>query len=232
MVLIARILLFLQIVVIAAAAGAVVAFFGIYLLATLAGADDMSGALAMGSAQLAPVGGLAGALLGAWIAWRMIAGGGDAAVMAGGYGLAVLAGLALGGWYLVDELTDGNPYAQGEEPTVLIEWRLPEKVRHEDVDRIYRYTMRSSYMDWTLNTHWDEPRARDEDEHTVLRMRGEIRWRVPDRIFQLWRAPNHDDRFTVDLGLPRDPDPTAEYGPWQDVADAPGHAFRTRIVVE
>lgn len=230
MVLIARILLFTGIVAIAAAAGAFVAFVGIILLGTLTGSDNMNGGLAMGAAGLAPVGALAGAALGAWLAWRLISRLDSRAAMAGGYGLAALAGLSVGGWFLVQELTDGNPYAQGEEPTVLIEWRVPETVRHDWVDGVYRFMMRSSYMDWPLSTDWDEPRARDEDGHTILRMRGEIRWRVPKRTFQFWRARAQDDRITVELDLPRDPRPTADYGPWREVESHPGHAFRTRVV--
>ncbi len=232
MVVIAKILLFLQIVVIAAAVGAIAAFLGVIFLATLSGADDMNGGLAMGAAGFAPVGALVGAALGAWLAWRLITRISNAAILGGGYGLAALAALAVGGWFIHQDLTDGDPYASDAEPTVLIEWRLPEVVRHDQVDAIYRFTMRSSYMDWTLSTAWDQPRARDEDRHTTLRMRGNIRWRVTGRIFQLWRAPAHNDRITVDLSLSRDPEPMAEYGPWREVVGAPGHAFRTRVIVE
>jgi len=232
MVLIAKLLLFLEVVAIAAAIGAIIAFFGLFLVATLAGASNMNGGLAMGAAGMAPVGAVVGAGLGAWLGWRLITHADKTAVLTGGYGLAAIAVLAVGGWLLMEELTDGDPYPPTAEPTVLIEWRLPETVRHDWVDRIFRYTMRSSYMDWTLSTDWDEPRARDEDGHTILRMRGTIRWRVTGRIFQLWRAPADDDRITVDLGLPRDPKPTADYGPWIEVESAPGNAFRTRIATD
>ncbi len=63
MVPIAKILLFLQIIVIAAAVGAAAAFFGLLLVATLLGASDMEGGLAMGAAGFAPVGAVAGAVL-------------------------------------------------------------------------------------------------------------------------------------------------------------------------
>ncbi len=232
MVPVAKILLFLQIVIIAAAVGAVVAFIGLLLVAGLSGADDVNGGLAMGAAGFAPLGALVGAALGIWLAWRMIARTSNAVILGAGYGLAILAGGAVGGWFFYQEMTDGDPYATGAEPTVLIEWRLPEVVRHDWVDRIFRFTMRSSYMDWTLSRGWDEPRARDEDARTILRMYAKIRWRVSGRVFQLWRAPTHDDRITVDLGLPRDPRPTQHYGPWQEVEGAPGHAYRTRVIVE
>ncbi len=232
MVSIAKILLFLQIVIIAAAVGAVVAFSGLLLVAGLSGGDDINGGLAMGAAGFAPVGALVGAALGVWLAWRTIARTSDTVILAGGYGLAVLAAGAVGGWFFYQEMTDGDPYTSGAEPTVLIEWRLPEVVRHDWVDRIFRYTMRSSYMDWTLSTGWDEPRARDEDARTILRMRAKIRWRVTGRVFQLWRAPDHNDRITVGLGLSRDPEPTQQYGAWHEVEGAPGHAFRTRVVVK
>lgn len=232
MVVIAKVLLFLQIVVIATAVGAAAAFFGLVLIGTVLGASTMEGGLAMGAAGLAPVGAVIGAALAAWFSWRTIGRMSRPAVLAGGYGLAVVAALAVGGWFLVEDLTDGDPYPPDAEPTVLIEWRLPETVRHDWVDRIFRFTMRSSYMDWTLTTHWQVPRARDEDGRTILRFRGKIRWRVTGRIFQLWRAPNHDDRITVDLGLPRDPKPSSEYGPWREVGGAPGNAFRTRVVME
>ncbi len=153
-------------------------------------------------------------------------------VLAGGFGLVGLSAPSVAVWFLVQDLTDGNPYPPDAEPTVLIEWRLPEAVRHDWVDGIFRFTMRSSYMDWTLTSHWQEPRARDEDGRTILRMRAIIRWRVNDRIFQLWRAPNHGDRITADLGSPRDPKPTAEYGPGHEVDSAPGNAFRTRFMIE
>ncbi len=63
MVLIAKNLLFVQIIVIAAAVGVAAAFFGLLLVATLLGASDMEGGLAMGAAGFAPVGAVAGAVL-------------------------------------------------------------------------------------------------------------------------------------------------------------------------
>lgn len=232
MVVAARILFFVMIVLIAAVLGATVAFFVMIAIGTVAGADNTGGGLAMGAAGLAPVGAIVGAAIGTWFAWRTIIRFNDKAIMAGGFGLAGLAVLAVGGWFVNAELTDGDPYEPGREPTVLIEWRVPEAIPPEEVDGIYRFTMRSSYMNWTLSTRWDEPRTRKEDGGTILRMRGEIRWRVTGRIFQLWRAPAHDDRITVDLGLARDPQPSAEYGPWREVDGAPGHAFRTRVVAQ
>ena len=73
-------------------------------------------------------------------------------------------------------------------------------------------------------------RARDEDGHTILRFKGYPQWRQPGRIFQLWRAPNHDDRITVELELGYDPQPSNDYGPWREVESAPGNAFRTRVI--
>ncbi|WP_146301708.1 hypothetical protein [Nitratireductor mangrovi] len=229
MVVAARILFFVMIVLIAAVLGAAAAFFGMIAIGTVAGTDNTGGGLAMGAAGFAPVGAIVGAAIGTWFAWRTIFRFGDNAVMASGFGLAVL---AVGAWFVNEELTDGDPYEPGREPTVLIEWRVPEAIPPDEVDGIYRFTMRSSYMNWTLSTRWDEPRARADEEHTILRMRGEIRWRVNGRVFQLWRAPAHDDRITVDLGLARDPQPSAEYGPWREVDGAPGHAFRTRVVAQ
>ncbi|MCP4182897.1 MAG: hypothetical protein GY761_06220 [Hyphomicrobiales bacterium] len=232
MLFIARILLFLQIVAITGALAGIITFLGVILIANLFGASNMEGALAMGAAGIAPFGALAGGILGAWIAWLMISRSSRSVIMGFGFGFMVLAGLGVGGWFVYQELTDGNPYIQGKEPTVLIEWRLPEKVNHDYLDRIFRYTMRSSYKDWTLTTRWNTPRGRDEGEYTILRLRAKIRWRVTGRIFQLWRAPNHDDRITVDLGLPRDPEAMAEYGPWNKVKAAPGNEFRIRVVTQ
>jgi len=229
MVLIARLLLFIQIVIIAAVLGAAVIFFGTIVLAMMFGASDEEGALAMGAAGLMPAGAVIGAGLGAWLAWRMLRRMKAASIMAGGYGLAGLAALSAGGWLLYEDLSDGNPYPQGKEPVVQIEWRLPETVPHAQVKRVFRFMMRSSYMNWILSTEWDSPAVRDEDGHSILRWRGQIRWRVTGRTFQMWRAPLHNVRITVDLNLPRDPKPAAEYGPWQQVRSAPGHAFRTRI---
>lgn len=227
---VARTLLFIAIVVVAAAVGAAGLFFGSFLLATLLGADNMNGGLAMGAAGLAPWGAAIGSGLGAWYAFRLLRHIGNRAAMAGGYGITLLAALCVGGWFLAQDLTDGDPYAPGEAPTVLVEWRLPETVCHECVDGIFRFTARSAFRDWTLSDQWDEPRARDEAGHTVLRFRVFPQYRQPGRIFQLWRAPNHDDRITVDLDLGYDPQPTDDYGPWRDVASAPGNAFRLRVV--
>lgn len=230
MALIARILLFIIIVALAAAAGTAAAFFGSFLLATLLGANNMNGGLAMGAAGLAPWGGAIAAVLGGWYGWGLVRRIGKSAAMAGGYGVTLFAALCVGGWFLAEDLTDGDPYEMGEAPTILVEWRLPEQVCYECVDRIFRFTMRSTYKDWTLSNHWDEPRARDEDGHTILRFKGYPQWRQPGRIFQLWRAPNHDDRITVELELGYDPQPSNDYGPWREVPEAPGNAFRTRVI--
>ncbi|MBZ0215458.1 MAG: hypothetical protein K8F25_02795 [Fimbriimonadaceae bacterium] len=228
---IAKILLFLNSVAIPAALGAVITFYGIiFVETTFFGSSQREGALAMGAAGLAPAGALVGAGLGIWLAWLIITRMSDASILGSGYGITALMAFAVGGWFLYQNLKDGNPYAPEDEPTVLIEWRLPELVRHDSVDRIFRFTMRSSYKDWTLSTRWDEPRARDEDDNTILRVRGQIRWRVKGRIFQLWRASNQDDRITIEIDLPRDPKPTAGYSPWHEVEGNPGHAYRTRIV--
>lgn len=232
MALIARLLLFAGIVVISAAIGATAMFFGTFFIATLFGASNINGGLAMGAAGLMPLGGLIGAGLGAWFAWRVVTRSSARAAMAGGYGLLAFAVIAVGGWFGYREMTDGDPYEASAEPTVHVEWRLPEKVADEDVKRTYRYTMRSTFRDWTLSSSWDIPPFRQEDAHTVLRFRGTIRWRADGRIFQLWTFPNHDDRITVDLNLGDDPAHSRDYGEWRDVPAAPGHAFRTRVARE
>ncbi|MEP0942082.1 MAG: hypothetical protein ABJH63_01815 [Rhizobiaceae bacterium] len=212
-----------------AAIGAIVLFFGVIGIGNLLGASNMEGGLAMGAAGLMPIGGVVGAGLGIWLAWKVMKRLSKGATMVAGFGLATLIAAAIAGWFVYEELSDGNPYLATQEPTVHIEWRLPEKVRHEQVDRLFRFTMRSSYKNWILSDSWDLPRVRDENGISILRMTARIRWRVTGRTFQLWRAPNHDDRITVDIGLPKDPNNQSEYGPWQQVADHPGHAFRTRV---
>jgi len=229
MVVIAKILLFAFLVVFAAAVGGVATFFGAVFLGILTGASQMEGALAMGAASLAPMGAAVAALIGIWLSWKYVSRIDDRTAMGGGYGLTVLAAGSVAAYFAYEDLTDGNPYAADEEPTVYVEWRLPHLVPHEQVGRIYRHQMRSSYMDWILSTGWDEPNARDEDGHTILRLWAKIRWRVTGRRFQVWQAPHHDDRMTVDLALGKDPPATAEYGPWQDVKNHPGNAFRTRV---
>ncbi len=230
MLFVAKVLLILLVAVIMGGVGAAAAFFGLIAIATLFGASNMEGGLAMGAVGFAPIGALVGAVVGLWLAWLMIKTMSRGAVMVGGYGLAAVVLTSIGAWFAYEELTDGDPYLVENEPAMHIEWRLPEKVRHDRVDRIFRFTMRSSYMDWTLSTQWDEPRVRDAEGVSILRMRAWIRWRVTGRVFQLWRAPHHDDRITVELDLPRDPGNQNNYGPWQDVAGQPGYAFRTRVV--
>lgn len=229
---IARILLFLQIVVLAAAIGAIVGFFGLILLGEVTGTSNINGGLAMGAAGFAPVSALVGALAGAWFGWRLIGRLGRNTVMFGGFGIAVLIALSVGGWLLFEELNDGNPYAPDKEPTLLIEWRLPGLIAHDEARQFYRHLLRTSYMDWVLNVGWDEPHARDENGQTILRLSGKIRWRVTGRTLQIWRFPLHDVRITAELGLGKDPKPMAEYGPWQAVKEAPDHAFRTRIAAD
>lgn len=229
MVLLAKLLLFLQVTVIMAGLGAVITFFGLIAIGTLLGASQMEGALAMGAAGFAPIGAVIGAVIGLLLTWWMIIRMSNGGLLLAGYGLAFLVATTVGAWFAYEELTDGNPYLVENEPTVHIEWRLPEKVRHDWVDRIFRYSMRSSYQDWTLSTHWDVPRVRDEHGVSILRIRARIRWRVTGRVFQLWRAPHHEDRITVDPGLPRDPKHQDEYGPWKEVANEPGNAFRIRV---
>ncbi|PHP65385.1 hypothetical protein CSC94_19895 [Zhengella mangrovi] len=227
--LVAKIVVFLEVAILGAAGGALMAFYGVILLGMLTGSSNMNGGLAMGAAGIAPLGAVAGALGGVWLAWKIIRESGKRIVLGLGYGLAAVCLVAVGGWFLVQEMTDGDPYEPGKEPLVHLEWRLPDKVRHDQVDRVFRQMMRSSHMNWILSDWWDEPRARDEGDRTVLRMVVQIRWRVTGRTFQLWRAPDHDNRITVDLGLPRDPKASADYGPWREVEGYPGNEFRWRI---
>ena len=225
----ARILIGLLIVVTLAAVGATALFFGAIGISSLFGASHMEGGLAMGAAGLMPLGGLIGAGLGFWLTWRLMKRLSPAATKVAGWCGVGLIAAAIAGWFIYGELTDPDPYRAGYEPVVHVEWRLPEAVAHHQVDRIFRFSMRSSYQNWTLSDAWDLPWVRDEGGVSILRMTARIRWRVSGRTFQLWRAPHHDDRITVDVGLPGDPDNQVEYGPWQEVAGYPGHAFRTRV---
>ena len=149
--------------------------------------------------------------------------------MVAGFGLALLVAAAVAGWFIYDELSDGDPYQAGWEPQVHIEWRLPETVTADQVDRRYRFMARSSYENWILNDRWDQPRVRDEGGVSILRLKVEIRWRVTGRILQFWPASTPNDRITVDLGLPRDPENQSDYGAWREVVGHPGYAFRTRV---
>ena len=229
MLVLARILTFIQFALLGALIGAVLAFVFIMLVGTATGASNINGGLAMGAAGMTPIGGIIGGVIGAVVAWRLIAKASNSVIYGFGYGLAGFCLMLAAGWFVLEELTDGNPYEQGKEPIVHIEWRLPEKFPHHMVDRTFRQMMRSSYMDWPLSDWWDNPRARDEDGKTILRMKVQIRWRVTGRKFQLWRWPNHDDRITVDMGIPKDPLASAEYSSWVEVEDAPGNAYRWRV---
>ena len=107
MVVLAKILLFVQVTLLAAALGAVVAFLGLILVGTMMGASTMEGGLAMGAVDFMRIGGFVGAIIGGWLAWRLTSRIGDRGAMAGGYGLLLVALLAVGGWFLQQELTDG-----------------------------------------------------------------------------------------------------------------------------
>lgn len=229
MAVIGKILTFIFVTLFCAGIGAVVAFFGIFIIATAMGDSNMNGGLAMGAAGLAPIGAIIGAGVGIWLSWLICKNPNPKLAMGLGYGLLGIVALCVGGWFLVEELTDGNPYEPGKEPVAHIEWKVPDQVPITHVDSIFRQMMRSSHMDWILSDRWDEPRSRDEDGRTIIRMTVELRWRVRERPFQLWRAPNHDDRITVDLGIPADPEHSDEYGPWTKVEGHPGNEFRWRI---
>ncbi|MEM7300339.1 MAG: hypothetical protein AAF468_04580 [Pseudomonadota bacterium] len=232
MVLFARILLFIQIVALFAVAATVLTFLVAIFFGTLSGVSSREGALAMGAAGVAPLGGIVGAALGAWVGWKITSRIGRAAALSGGYGLMGFALLGVIGWFILQDLTDGDPYHHTEEPVMHLEWRLNETVPHAQVDRIFRFMMRSSYENWILSDNWDEPRARDEDGRTILRRKFSIRWRVNGRTLQVWRAPGHGDRITIEPKLPRDPKPTADYGPWHEVEGHPDLAYRIRIGVK
>lgn len=232
MVILARVLLLLHMMALAALAGGAVTFFGSIFLSKLAGASDVNGGLAMGAASLALVGTAVGAAVGGVFAWIWLGRIGPRANMIGGYGLTALSVTLVAGYFLTGDLRQGSPFDPDAEPTVHVEWRLPEQVNLSAVTLTFRYSMKSSYMNWTLSSSWDDPQARNEDDRTILRFRGNIRWRVRGRTFQLWRAPHHNDRITVDLGLARDPELSEDYSPWQDVPGHPGHAFRTRVSLD
>lgn len=225
----AKFLLLLQLAAVGAVAGAFVAFFGLILVAQLFGASTMEGGLAMGAVGFMPFGAIGGAGVAVWLCWKFRYKLSDRGALASGFGLIALVGLAIGGWFLIEELSDGNPYDQGKEPWVHIEWRLPEELDSNEIRRIFRHTMRSPHMDWTLTTQWDVPDMRYEAGHTLLRLRGELRWRLDGRIFQLWRAPAHNDRITINLNLGHDPQPMDDYGPWVEVDEHPGQAWRVKV---
>ncbi len=229
MLLIARILLFIQIVIIAAALGAFGSFFGLISISLLLGADSREGALAMGAAGLMPIGGLLGAGIGVWVAWKAITGLNKAAILGGGFGLLALAMASVGGWFVLEEMADGDPYDAAKEPTAHIEWRLSKLVPVEQIKPVYRYTMRSTFMDWTLSSHWDDPYFREENGKTILRFRASLRWREDGRMFQVWNFPKHDDRTTVILDMPDDPSPSEAFSAWQPVEGEHGEAVRWRV---
>lgn len=229
MVWVARIFLGLLLMVLMAAIGAAILFFGAISFGNLLGASNREGGLAMGAAGLMPIGGMIGAGIGIWLTWWLSRKLSRSATMVAGFGLAVIAIALVAAWFIYDELSDGNPYQMGQEPQVHIEWRLPEKVTAGQVDGRYRFMARSSYENWILDDSWDQPRVRDEEGVSILRLKVEIRWRVTGRILQFWPASTPNDRITVDLGLPRDPDNQSEYGPWQEVSGHPEYAFRTRV---
>lgn len=229
MVIFAKILLFIYIVLISAVLGAAVAFFGVIVLAELMGASNINGGLAMGAVGYAPVGGLVGAGLGAWLFVKIANRAGSAAVMGAGFGFLAVSMLAVAGWFVYQKVSSGSPYRPGKEPIVLIEWRLPDTLPAGDAIN-WRFMMRSSYMNWILPSEWDEPASRQENGHTILRMRVTIRWRVTGRTLQLWRAPQHDKRMTITPDLPRDPPASDDFGPWHDIDSAPGNAYRLRII--
>ena len=89
MVLIARILLFVLIVAIAAVVGAFAAFFGLYFIGRLMGATDFEGALAMGAAGFMPAGAVVGAVAGAILAWVLIRKLEPRAAMGAGYAFPI-----------------------------------------------------------------------------------------------------------------------------------------------
>ena len=223
-------LLILQTVLLGAALGGMAMFFGVILLGSLTGSSNINGGLAMGAAGAMPIGGVIGAAIGLWLGWRAATRWKIGTIRFAAYGFWAVVALGVGGFFVQRELTDGNPYPSDAEPVVLIEWRLPELVPHDQVDRRFRQMARSSYMDWILSDGWAEPRARDEDGVTILRMWIKIRWRVTGRSFQLWQWPNHDDRITVDLRLPKDPAFGGPFSEWYDVEGYPGHAFRTQVL--
>lgn len=224
-----KIFLTIVIVALSAGAGAAILFFGLIFVSIMLGASTMEGGLAMGAAGLMPLGGLGGAIMGLWISWQLSQKTSGRAMAIAGFIAIAFVGACIGGWFIWQDRADGDPYASNEEPIAHIEWRLPELFPHDKVVQTFRYSARSTFKDWTLTTHWDDPVARDEDGHTIIRIRAFLRWRRDGRQLQLWRWPNHDDRITTDAGLPDDPPFSEEYGPWKEVASAPGYAFRIRV---
>ncbi|MEM7430021.1 MAG: hypothetical protein AAF441_28470 [Pseudomonadota bacterium] len=227
---IVRFLLALEAALLGAALGAFALFFGTILIGLLAGAETREGGLAMGAAGLTPVGGLLGACVGMWLGWRL-ASKLTSAVAAGiSLGVIALCLLPAAGWYLHQELTDGDPYPLDQpRPLIQMEIRLPYKVGHHLVDPFYRKSW-ISHDGRHGHVRWDEPRARDEGNVTVLRLQKKLYYRVPGRKLRFWRK-DAGGKTVFDLKIPPEPVPTEDYGPWMETPDGV-LAIRIKITMQ
>ena len=202
--------------------------FCVIALGTLTGGDTADGGLAMGAVSFMPIGAILGAAVGLWFGGKIAKMLPLAAVRILAAGIPALCLLTVGGYFIYQDLTDGNPYSLDRpRPVVNIEIRLPYKVAHRLVDPFYRKAW-VSYDCPHGRVSWDKPRARDEATFTVLRLKRTLYYRVPNRKLRFWRKEACG--VTVfDLNLPEDPRPTPNYGPWVETGNL---AIRTKIEMQ
>ena len=201
--------------------GAVAGFIAYSVIMGAFGVSDFEGARSMAAALLAaPIGGVAGAILGCLGVLRLrrktqSAATGAQALIAVGIVAAVLTGL----WFYLFWEPPAPTFRAGQpNPVLTYEIRLPaEMIDTGDVS-----ALRTQLRTYKTYAYPDELLGfRMDGDHVILTSHHTMLYRIENRALELWLNQSEkkaDYRLLIfDLPYGKDPDPSEEFSDWRPV---------------